>query len=460
MSLPLGQVTRKHKAILLVIIPLAFEMIILASLWSLLQQSEHEAAREARSKSIADSTASISRSLADGATSMALFWMTRDKTQQERYKSAMDTLDPSIQQLKVLCSDNAEELKIIAKLENSSEQTKKLLNQLDESIDGSGEKLGALSAAEIRSEAKHCIKSLAKDLQEFEAIEQARGIVRPKSEQQFRSSVKTWLLVGIACNISIALAIAYTLTAAYQKLAVSEQNLRESNDARKHLTAMIGHDLRSPLTALRLVLQSFLQGAYGMQNDVALERLRTSHKSVDSLVDLINDLLDVEKADAGMMELSRAEHHLDDIVLDAIDRIQPVADAKEISIDHNIQPITINCDGRRVERVLVNLLANAVKFSPESTAIRVSANQVGDQIELHVIDSGRGIPKELQATVFERYSQVEGQDETSGTGLGLSNCKVIVQAHGGELGVNSELGAGSDFWFRLPAPLRTSSNAI
>jgi signal transduction histidine kinase len=109
-------------------------------------------------------------------------------------------------------------------------------------------------------------------------------------------------------------------------------------------------------------------------------------------------------------------------------------------------------DADRIVQVLVNLLSNAVKFSPSGSSVIVGASQVDDQVEVRVTDTGRGIPARLLPNIFQRFEQVSASDATEkgGSGLGLAICKDIAELHGGTIGVESEEGKGSTFWFRLP----------
>jgi len=109
-------------------------------------------------------------------------------------------------------------------------------------------------------------------------------------------------------------------------------------------------------------------------------------------------------------------------------------------------------DENRIVQVLVNLLSNAVKFSPRGSAITMSAQETAGFVEVAVRDRGRGVPRSYQRSIFERFQQVEASDsrQKGGTGLGLAICKTIVEQHGGTIGVESEVGRGSTFWFRIP----------
>ena len=140
------------------------------------------------------------------------------------------------------------------------------------------------------------------------------------------------------------------------------------------------------------------------------------------------------------------------MISQAVDLIQHSADARQITIEMKAAKVDLNCDEERIIRVLTNLIANAVKFSPDNSKIVVSTTPVGNEILFEVQDQGRGMPAGEQDKIFERYHQVDSSDEAEkkGSGLGLTICKALIEAHRGTIGATSKEGEGSTFWFRIP----------
>ncbi len=231
---------------------------------------------------------------------------------------------------------------------------------------------------------------------------------------------------------------------------VTERN--EFERFKRELIAMVTHDLRSPLTSLRVTLNLLENGTLGTLNEKGAGVMQSSEKELERLIDLINGLLDIEKMRSGKLVLHRQVVDVDDLVNRSIQSIVHSAQKKSIELSYHLSGIEAFADGAKIVQVLVNLISNAVKFSPENTAITVVAKEVGDEIEISVQDQGRGIPESHLASIFNQFEQVLPSDSqnASGSGLGLAICKNIVDAHGGTIGVESGSGKGSRFWFRLP----------
>lgn len=217
--------------------------------------------------------------------------------------------------------------------------------------------------------------------------------------------------------------------------------------------SMVSHDMRSPLTSIVGTFKLVTAGAFGKLPDPALEKVQAVSGNVNRLLSLVNDLLDVEKLESGELKLSRAAVNVKELVARAIAEVEPLTREKCIIIKSNCPDVTFSLDGDRIIQVLVNLLANAVKFSPAQSVVTVSAVADLSNLKLSVTDQGRGVPASQRKAIFERFKQVETADgkRRSGTGLGLPICKNIVEQHGGQIGVDSEEGKGSTFWFTLPA---------
>ncbi|HEY9731235.1 MAG TPA: ATP-binding protein [Drouetiella sp.] len=221
---------------------------------------------------------------------------------------------------------------------------------------------------------------------------------------------------------------------------------------KQEVVAMVSHDLRSPLTSIQAMFDLLEAGVLGELNDKGEDKIRRSSASLNRLISMINDLLDMEKLESGMFELEVSETPFLTLAAHAREGIQSSAEQKRIKVEISDSDAIVYCDGDRIVRVLINFLSNAIKFSPENTTVKIELSQPDGYTQIAVTDQGKGIPTDKLETVFERFKQVERADETTkgGSGLGLAICKAIVDAHHGDIGVSSEIGQGSTFWIRLP----------
>ncbi len=221
---------------------------------------------------------------------------------------------------------------------------------------------------------------------------------------------------------------------------------------KQEVVAMVSHDLRSPLTSIQAMFDLLSAGALGQLNDKGQDKIRRSSASLNRLISMINDLLDMEKMESGMFELELSNVPFSTLTAHAREAIQSSAEQKNIAVDATDSDLDIYCDGDRIVRVLVNFLSNAIKFSPPDSIIKLEIADFPDAIQISVVDQGKGIPADKLETVFERFKQVERADETTkgGSGLGLAICRAIIDAHQGTIGVNSQVDQGSTFWIRLP----------
>ncbi|CAN5126287.1 hypothetical protein BH10CYA1_BH10CYA1_35700 [soil metagenome] len=221
---------------------------------------------------------------------------------------------------------------------------------------------------------------------------------------------------------------------------------------KQEVVAMVSHDLRSPLTSIQAMFDLLEAGILGQLNEKGEDKIRRSSASLNRLISMINDLLDMEKMESGMFELDLESVSFSRLAAHAIEAVQSSAEQKKIDLQVDSAEANVYCDGDRIVRVLVNFLSNAIKFSPENSTIKLSISTIEDAVRLDVIDQGKGIPADKLETVFERFKQVERADETTkgGSGLGLAICKAIIDAHHGAIGATSEIGQGSTFWIRLP----------
>ena len=239
-------------------------------------------------------------------------------------------------------------------------------------------------------------------------------------------------------------------------------NIRDISDRRKlekmkkEFVATVSHELRTPLTSIRGSLSLLAGGALGDLPDEALEVVRIAERNTLRLIALINDILDLERLEAGKLEIEIRPTSLADIVARSLESVRGLADQGGITLVADSTTAIVLADQDRMVQVLVNLLSNAIKFSERGAEVMVQASppQQGF-VEVAVVDRGRGIPASHRDLLFQRFQQVETSDarKKGGTGLGLAISKAIVEQHGGTIRVESELGKGSTFTVRLPAAI-------
>jgi len=220
----------------------------------------------------------------------------------------------------------------------------------------------------------------------------------------------------------------------------------------------ITHDLRNPMTSIRGFLKFLMDGIGGPLTDQQKKMIDTMDRASLRLMGLINDILDLAKLEAGRMDLQLADTSLVEISNRAVELLQPQIVKKSINVTVESSgagaaatPL-IKADPQLIERVINNLVGNALKFTPENGKITIKVIDQPDKVEVNVLDTGEGIPPEYLDKVFDKFQQVAGQKK-GGTGLGLTICKYIVDAHNGRIWVESKLKEGANFKFWLPKNL-------
>jgi signal transduction histidine kinase len=193
-------------------------------------------------------------------------------------------------------------------------------------------------------------------------------------------------------------------------------------------------------------------GALGPQTENAQKAITIAERSATRLIGLVNDLLDAEKLEAGKLDMQFELRPLYPILEMSVESVKAFADDHNVTIQYAQTPSQVYADDHRVVQVLINLLSNAIKYSPKGSTVRIDVVSGSDMDEVRITDQGRGIPPSHVNSLFQRFKQVERSDATAkgGTGLGLVICKAIIEQHMGSIGVESEMGRGSTFWFKLP----------
>ena len=228
---------------------------------------------------------------------------------------------------------------------------------------------------------------------------------------------------------------------------------KKADQKKSEFTSMISHELKTPLTPIISWCSILEQDAYGVLNEKQRQSIEKIHHNADKLVVMIGDLLDARKLDLGKMAFTFSDLSSCEIVQSVYDEYESVMAEKNIdfSISCNAD-FTISGDKNRIEQVLKNFLINAIDFMPKDGKIEIATKRNDPYVTFYVKDNGMGISKDNQKNLFQKFYQVNASTtrEHGGSGLGLSICKGIVRSMNGLIGVDSELGQGSVFYFNLP----------
>ena len=278
-----------------------------------------------------------------------------------------------------------------------------------------------------------------------------------KDGSRFRGSLVVTALTGANGEISGYLGILADIT--------ERKKMERMKD---EFISTVSHELRTPLTSIRGSLGLLAGGVLGPLSDKAAGMVQIAHQNSERLVRIINDILDIEKIEAGKLELRAQNLALGTLLAQAIEVNQSYADKYQVRLQLEPLPegIAVVADPDRLMQVVTNLLSNAAKFSPSASTVHIRASRQNARVRIEVEDHGTGIPEEFRPHVFEKFAQADGSTSRrfEGTGLGLSITRQLLEAMGGSIGFQSTLGRGTTFHIELPgapdtigSPERTTS---
>ena len=253
----------------------------------------------------------------------------------------------------------------------------------------------------------------------------------------------------------VSLQVDITEIKAFEAQLTEAKALAEAaNQAKSEFLATMSHELRTPLTSIQGALGLMANGAVGDLGEEARELALLAHRNSERLTIMVNDILDMEKIEAGSLSYTFMRHDLIEIIGHAIATMEAYAAEREVrmQLSQSLDRAMTVIDDRRISQVLVNLLSNAAKFSHPGGQIKIALVQEEGRYRISIEDNGQGIPAELSDKIFDIFTMADGSDSrhTGGVGLGLSISKSIVERHGGKLEFTSVMGEGTTFYFDLP----------
>jgi signal transduction histidine kinase/DNA-binding response OmpR family regulator len=238
-----------------------------------------------------------------------------------------------------------------------------------------------------------------------------------------------------------------------QSILRAKEEVERASHFKDQFLSTMSHELRTPLNAILGFSELLADSRYGPLTERQARYVSHIHTSGQHLLRLINDILDLSKIEAGRLQLSIEDTAVNAVFADVCESLQPLVDKNAHRLIQNTSTrLCVRADATRFKQMLMNLLGNAIKFTPQGGKIELAARQAGDMVRIEVRDSGPGIPLEEKQRIFDAFHRVRQLDKAAeGTGLGLAITRRLVELHGGQLDVESTPGAGSCFFFTLPS---------
>lgn len=468
---------------------LLFELCMLGVfgvLLHLLHEAEAESIREETAKRVIGETQQLALVFKNAGDGIVTWCRSHDPESLKAFDHAAAELPKKCDFLRAQFKDDPKQQEIFGRIDANAQQMLKTMIAVRQHVEG----MTTLEAAALMDQARLRVQprlnELVKDASQL--VENENSILQesPERSRRQRQLYSQYVKIGFGATTILAVAaLMIFLKDVIGRLRLMEDNTRrlaknkplhpllkgsdeiahldgvfhdmsdaltEAQEVRKAFVAMVSHDLRSPLTSLGGFLELLEMGVMGDLSPQATDGVERARRNVNRLIRLINDLLDLEKMESGSIKLNIGEASMLSVLDHSIESVRTLAERGQIEIAREYKDVNVSADSDRLIQVVVNLLSNAIKFSPPNETVILRLTSSANAVEVRVIDKGRGVPEKYQTLVFERFKQVEESDYSSkgGTGLGLPICKAIVEQHGGSIGVDSEEGKGSQFWFTLP----------
>ncbi len=480
MNLSFKRLNLLKKLTLLVALPLAFEICFVASLVILQDRAEKEAERQRAGKTIVAQTNRVNSLILEGGSAAAMYVATEAPAYRTRYENVRKDLPLAIQDLSQSLRGNAD---LSRSLENINLLTKRAMHRLDYLM--AQDKVSLYTQlAKIQVGMSSITETIAAESKKIIDSQGLKG-GNEAPESAWRHILVFALVGGVVGSILLSLALmAVMYSDIVKRIAVMIDNTKrvaertelhkpldgedeiaqldrffhdmtkrlEAHEAlKKEFIAMVTHDLRTPLTNLCLFLEMTRAGIYKQSDEVFEDHIDHLIPELDRINRLLNDLLQLDKIESGMSTLNKQSISDEELVDAAINAVLNNALAKQVNIVKQCEDKRVIADLDRVTQVIINIVQNAIKFSPPNSTIWVKSQAKDNYLEFSIIDEGPGISPADAAKIFERYKQADTPEKTSGFGLGLAVSNAIIEQHGGSIGVKQREGkTGCHFWFTLP----------
>ncbi|HEY9775366.1 MAG TPA: ATP-binding protein [Planktothrix sp.] len=479
------RLTIANQGLLLITIPLICEIIFVAFLWTALGYIDEQRKEIARSREFVAQVIDLTKDFLDAGICLGAWKTTRSDEFSKQYDAIVAGVPQIYHKLTDLSANDPQREKHVDALKKNGRQILELISGFRKPTGIA--MLVLMDPAVYKQKLRDAYQGFFAETGAIAREEQERQSLNPAVEERERDFLSYVLLGGVAMNVVVTLWMAsFFSQRVTRRLTVLTDNCRkfverkELNKAvgghdeiadldshihemvdtvrsaerkRDEYVQMVNHDLRSPLAAIQAVLANTAKGLYGELSDKGKSRIADAKEDAVRLVDLINETMETDRLESGQFKLNKEEVDLSGLVANVVSSLRPLAEQKTIGITVAASELQVNLDRARMHRVLVNLIDNAIKYAPNDSKIEVSVTSSANRALVQISDAGAGVKPGEEERIFEPYDRGTnpGALEKPGKGLGLSVCKVIVEAHGGSIGVKGRDGKGSTFWLTLPS---------
>lgn len=474
----------RTKGLLVVCAILVMECILVGRLVFLLRVAEDQLTREQHTQNVIYHLNRQANQMQRLTIEFIRFVVTKEQEETARQVEISKAQSREFEKLEELLKDDPQQLQKVLDLKKTLETSNSLMAVCRQAYFEGNQTQHWQLAAKLHTISDRCTRKCDRILDDF--IERARD--DRENLLRLRGDVENWLIVVSVANLVLCVSLVVWFSSAVtHPLATIVDNMRRLADGRalnkglsstdelgsldrtfhnmadeieaakqrkKELVAMVSHDLRAPLSTVNGALALIEKEGFDPSSQEGARTIKVAKDSVSRLLDLVNDLLDIEKLETGTLDMDLDCVDLGYIVEKSIDSVFGLCQSKNVTVSHSSTTLQVIADTSRAIQVMTNLLSNAVKHSPSGGEVRVEVGKIltTKMAEIKIVDRGEGISQESFGAIFKPFHQLSASDghRGQGTGLGLAISKAIIEAHGGTIGVVSEVGKGSTFWIMIP----------
>ncbi|MDZ4832348.1 MAG: HAMP domain-containing sensor histidine kinase [Candidatus Melainabacteria bacterium] len=476
-----------RKSLVVVVLPLVLELVFMGLLVYFLVMAQTDIERRIESKKIVATATTIVARIIEAQLVSLVYNAQKVPMLDVRFDEDSRIVSDLMVELKRQCASSPQRLEVCKGIEASVEETFHRLRRVFSGDLEANVVLQDIAGTTAKSERVYSrMTSAFANIDKLLAMEQLMQSQVQTREKLYKNYLRQLIIWGVGLNVLLTFAMmiyfAKTFTSRLSVVVANTERLQERQPLappiggddelshidevfhatatdlvkvdrqRKHLVSLVRDELSSPLRRVQYTLHNLSQGVLGDLTLKAESRVNLAVVDTDRVVRLIDDLLSIETMEGAHFDLNLESTTTSELIAVATGSVKDMAERHGIKLEIKDPKSVLTADKDRIVQVIINFLSNAIKFSPKGETVTVQVLKDEKNVEIQVIDRGRGVPADKLEQIFQPFQQVDSTDQTDkgGTGLGLPISKTIVEQHGGTIGVTSNPDQGSTFWFKIP----------